>query len=448
MNVGHFRLEGFLMKNLAVFKQRRMALIEQIKRNNSGKNGLCLLIGNYEDERSRFRQEGSLYYFSGIEEPGVALTIDFDEKTTLYIPQFDAQRAQWVSSSIVPDASSCQRLGVDAIVYAGEPIKGYSAPLLGSLNQYKTLLHVLSEVCKNNGSIFTINPEQSRANVVQKIVLNQLTTFAPELVASLVDVSAVIGRIRRKKSKDEIELLYKAIELTMIAHQGAACAIEPGKKEIEIQAGIDYVFNETGARPAFPSIVATGIHGTVLHYTPSNYFFKKDELVVVDIGADVEYYCADITRTYPVSGTFTKRQRELYQVVLDTQKHIMQLAKPGMWLCNKNELEKSLHHQAVAYLEKYKYGHYFTHTIGHFLGIDVHDVGDVNEPLQEGDVITIEPGLYLPHENTGIRIEDDFWIVKDGCVCLSEDLPRDVDSIQEMAQMELEDLYDDEDEEH
>lgn len=441
------------MKNLAVFKQRRSALIDAIKREHSGKQGICLLIADFEDERHRFRQESSFYYFTGIEESGVALTIDFDGKTTLHIPQFDGNRSQWVASAIKPDAASCQKLGVDAIVFTGEPIKGYMAPLLAGDGHYKALLELLADVVAKNGVIFTVNPASQRLNISQKIVLQQFKAFEPRLANAFIDIAPVIARMRRKKSKDEIELLYKAAELTIIAHQGAACAIEPGKKELEIQAGIDYVFHESGARNAFPSIVAAGMHGTVLHYSPSSYFFKKDELVVVDIGAEVEYYCADITRTYPVSGTFTKRQKEVYQMVLDAQKYVMEKARPGMWLFNKNEPEKSLHHLAVAYFEKYKMNQYFAHTIGHFLGLDVHDVGDLSEPLQEGDVITIEPGLYIPQEGIGIRIEDDFWIVKDGCVCLSEDLPRDVESIQEMAQSSLEDMYDgddgdDEEDEH
>jgi Xaa-Pro aminopeptidase len=434
------------MKNFAVYKQRRLALIERIKKEHSGKHGVCLLLADFEDERHRFRQESSFYYFTGIEESGVALTIDFDGKTTLHIPHYDGQRSQWVSSAIQPDAASCQKLGVDAIVFCGEPIKGYAAPLLASEGQYKALIALMADVCAQGGVIFTLVPAHQRANVMQKIVLNQFKIFAPVLANSFIDISALVGRMRRVKSKDEIELLYKAIELTVVAHQGAACALEPGKKELEIQAGIDYVFNEAGACPAFPSIVAAGMHGTVLHYTPSHYQCKKDELAVVDIGAEFQYYCADITRTYPVSGTFNKRQREIYQMVLDAQRHVMQKARPGMWLFNKNEPEKSLHHLAVAFFEKYKMQQHFAHTIGHFLGIDVHDVGDVAEPLQEGDVITIEPGLYIPQEGIGVRIEDDFWIVRDGCVCLSEDLPRDIESIQEMAQSSLEDMYEDDDE--
>ena len=167
------------------------------------------------------------------------------------------------------------------------------------------------------------------------------------------------------------------------------------------------------------------------------------DLVVVDIGAEVDYYCADITRTYPVSGTFSKRQRDVYTIVLATQEYIASIAKPGMWLNNKEKPEQSLQHCAQKFLEKHNYHTYFPHGIGHFLGMDVHDVGDVHEPLQEGDVITIEPGIYLQKEQLGIRIEDDYWIVKDGVICLSDALPKEAHAIEEMAQSSME--FDEED---
>jgi len=159
---------------------------------------------------------------------------------------------------------------------------------------------------------------------------------------------------------------------------------------------------------------------------------KNDDLVVVDIGAEFEHYCGDITRTYPVSGRFTKRQREIYDIVLECQQYIEMLAKPGMWLSNKDKPEESLNHLAREFFKERGYDQYFLHGLGHFLGLDVHDVGDYSEPLQIGDVITIEPGLYIAQEQLGVRIEDNYWIVEDGVVCLSEHLPKDADEIEKL----------------
>jgi Xaa-Pro aminopeptidase len=153
-----------------------------------------------------------------------------------------------------------------------------------------------------------------------------------------------------------------------------------------------------------------------------------------------------LTRTYPVSGTFSKRQKELYQIVLDTQKYVASLAKPGMWLKNKDKVDQSLHHLAVKFLAKHGYDKYFPHGIGHFLGLEVHDVGDSSVPLHEGDVITIEPGIYIPEENIGIRIEDNYWITKDGAVCLSENVFKEVEEIEEVLQNALSDEQDDSEE--
>jgi Xaa-Pro aminopeptidase len=135
---------------------------------------------------------------------------------------------------------------------------------------------------------------------------------------------------------------------------------------------------------------------------------------------------------------FTPRQREVYSIVLETQEYIAGVAQPGYWISNKDVPEKSLQHLALDYLKDQGYDRYFIHGIGHFLGMDVHDVGDYKEPLKEGDVITIEPGIYIPEEQLGIRIEDNYWITSHGAVCMSEDLPREPHEIEEFMAGEFE----------
>ncbi|MBM3887011.1 M24 family metallopeptidase, partial [Candidatus Dependentiae bacterium] len=144
------------------------------------------------------------------------------------------------------------------------------------------------------------------------------------------------------------------------------------------------------------------------------------------------YYAADLTRTYPVNGKFTKRQREVYQAVLETQLYVESIARPGMYLKNPKKPEESLHHLAVDYLKDLGYAEFFVHGIGHYLGLDVHDVGDYSEPLEAGDVFTIEPGIYIPRESLGVRIEDDYVMSDEGAVCLSFELPKEADEIEEM----------------
>jgi Xaa-Pro aminopeptidase len=325
----------------------------------------------------------------------------------------------------------------------GDACKTYHFSILFGQEEYSKFLEIVRDIVSNKKSLFTLAPQSQHQYIAQQIVLARLNSMVSGLKESTVDISSIVANMRRKKSREEIECIYKAAELTMLAQDAAAASIEEDKKEREIQAGIEYMFNEAGARPGFPSIVAAGVNGTVLHYTDNNTIMKRGDLVVVDIGAELNYYNADITRTYPVTGTFTKRQRQVYEIVLKTQEHIADLAKPGMWLNNKNEQDKSLHHLAVKFMEKHGYAKYFTHGIGHFLGLDVHDVGDINEPLAEGDVITIEPGIYIPEEKMGIRIEDNYWIIKDGSMCITEQLPKTPDDIEELMHYDADEAEED-----
>jgi Xaa-Pro aminopeptidase len=239
--------------------------------------------------------------------------------------------------------------------------------------------------------------------------------------------------MRRIKDQLELSLIHNAVQITHMAHETAAGMIEPSKMEHEVKASVEYVFMQVaGAYPAFPSIVATGKNTTFLHYADHLHELKAQDLLVLDIGAQYCHYAADLTRTYPVNGKFSKRQREIYDVVLETQAYIESIAAVGMFLRNEQKVEKSLHHLALNFLKEKNFDKYFCHGIGHFLGLDVHDVGNVMMPLQEGDVITIEPGIYIPEENIGIRIEDDYAIAEDGAACLSYELPKQADEIEDL----------------
>jgi Xaa-Pro aminopeptidase len=271
--------------------------------------------------------------------------------------------------------------------------------------------------------------------VEQRFIVDRLNTLSPGLCDSIVDISALAASLRRIKFAYEKEQLQKAIMITQEAHSIIANEIRPGVEESTIQGLLEYAFTVSGAlRPAFPSIVGSGKNSTVLHYTQNERAMQEGDLVVVDIGAEFNYYCADLTRTYPVSGRFTQRQKHIYEQVLETQNYIATIARPGFWISNKNEPDKSLHHLAVSFLRERGFDQYFPHGIGHFLGMDVHDVGDVTVPLEPGDVITIEPGIYISEEKVGVRIEDNYLMLENGLVCLSEELPKDVESIEAMVQ--------------
>jgi len=428
------------IKDFSLFALRRKELVKQVKEQFKNLQGKIVLFAGFEKECAAFRQESSFYYFTGIEEPGVVLVLDLDSmESTLYVPNCVEKRSQWMFSDIPLVQESAKDLKLDTIAVLGKECTGYQFHPFFPKEEYTHMIVLLENMIKHGEKIFTLSPDNASEYAEQRLILERLNMFVPNIKENIVNISPIVTRMRRTKDMQEIEQLYKAVEVTILAQEAAAQSISDGATECEVQASLEYMMTGSCARTSFPSIVASGKNSTVLHYTINSGMMKNGDLVVVDIGADVDYYCADLTRTYPVSGKFTPRQKEIYTIVLETQEYIASLAKPGMWLSNKDEEEKSLHHLAKKYLKEKGYDQYFPHGIGHFLGLDVHDVGDYKEPLQENDVITIEPGIYIPEENIGVRIEDDYWIVKDGAVCLSDGLPKKAADIERLVQQQLED---------
>lgn len=426
-------------QDFSLYALRRKKFIEAVKEQHPGKTGAIVLFGSFEGERVAFRQESSVYYLSGLQEPGIVLFLDLSGKVILYVPNCVENRSKWVFSSIPLTQANAQKLGVDEVRTLGSACTGYQFHPFFPREEYSDLLAVLDQLARDGKTIFTFTPDNAHGYTEQRLLLQRLREFVPAITTHLIDVSPVIATMRRSKDMHEIDQLYKAVEITAVAQEAAAGAIADGMRECEVQASAEYMMTSSGAFTSFPSIVASGKNSTVLHYTNNNGTMKNGDLVVVDIGAEFGGYAGDLTRTYPVSGHFTKRQREVYDIVLETQEYIAGLAKPGMWLSHPDHPEQSLNHLAHAFLAKKGYDKYFPHGIGHFLGLDVHDVGDQAEPLQEGDIITIEPGIYIPEEQIGIRIEDNYWIVAGGAVCLSENLPKGAEEIEFMVQQSLED---------
>lgn len=416
------------------YAARRQTLLAQIRAQYPESTGVVLLFGALEQDGLSFKQERSFYYFSGVTEPGAVLLLDVASgASTLLIPHTNQQRELWVHQPLTVDAASAQRWGVEQVQYLGEPIKGFEFYPFFSVSEVSQLLSQL-ESYSPNGRIFTLNPASSRAYFESRFLLNRLLNFQPQLAKLVTDISGIVAGLRRLKDQAEISLMYQAINITVAAQQRAAEIIQPERYENEIQGLIEFTFTEAGATTAFPSIVGSGANSTVLHYMTNRGLMQAGDLVVVDIGASYDYYCADLTRTYPVSGKFTARQREIYELVLETQQYIAELAKPGMWLNYGEQASQSLNHLAHEFIKARGYGDYFPHGVGHYLGLDVHDVGSYATPLQAGDMITIEPGIYLPQEKLGVRIEDNYWITEKGAICLSDHLPSQVADVEGLMQ--------------
>lgn len=418
--------------SFSLFKQRRKELLKRIREKYSVEKGMIVLGAGFEVDRHIFRQDSAFYYLTGISEPAVILCIDFDGRELLYIPKFGVARSQWLNV-VINGPADAAKIGVDEIRYIGDEVSGYSFHPVFTREKYAQILMDLSGSAQAGSRFFTLLDRQNQGYFMHINLYEKFQQWIPGLEKNTVDIAAIVDEMRRCKDEYEVDLIYKAVQITNMAQNAAATLIGPGKYEYEIQAAIECIFTHVAAAtPSFPSIVATGKNSTILHYTQRNHELNAGDLVVVDIGAEYGYYAADLTRTYPVGGRFSPRQREVYELVLQAQEYVESRACPGMYLKNSKYPDKSLHHLAVKFFQDKGYGEYFCHGIGHYLGLDVHDVGDYDTPLQPGDVFTIEPGLYLAQENIGVRIEDDYVMADDGAVCLSYELPKQVYEIERL----------------
>ncbi|MFH1643961.1 MAG: Xaa-Pro peptidase family protein [bacterium] len=415
-----------------MFKNRRKNLVNILKQQYPEiSKGVILLFADFENTKYKFRQESSFYYLTGITEPACVLAIYFDQEgieEILYLPNYGGVREKWVTTFLGPDGESAKMLGVNQIKSLGEVQKSFIFGKKFSKEKYLNLIGDLNRKINIKTTLFALIDESEDQYFDQTRICKKLNDFFPEI--KTINIILFVDEMRRIKSKHEVDLIYNAIQITSLAHESAAKIIKQNRTEIEIQAMIEAVFTKMDATRAFPSIVATGKNTTVLHYFPQNKKLQKGDLVLIDIGSEYKYYASDLTRTYPVGGKFSQRQKEVYEIVLQAQSYVENMAKPGMFINNQDQPEKSLQHQAVEFLEQKGFEKYFFHGIGHYLGIDVHDVGNVKEPLMPGAVFTIEPGIYITEENLGIRIEDDYLMTDQGAVCLSYQLPKTIEEIE------------------
>ena len=273
-----------------------------------------------------------------------------------------------------------------------------------------------------------------------------------------VSLNHFLHEMRLYKSRAEVAAMRKAARISAKAHKQAMQVCRPGMMEFQIEAELKYVFMQNGARdPAYPCIVGGGANGCILHYTENSSVLNDGDLLLIDAGAEYDCYASDITRTFPVNGQFTAAQREAYEVVLEAQAAAIKKIRPGNhWdephnaavkVLTQGMVELGILKGKVSQLIKEKaFTKYYMHRTGHWLGMDVHDVGDYKvegewRTFESGMVLTVEPGLYLPASsegldrrwwNIGIRIEDDVLITDTGNEILSDNVPKDADAIESL----------------
>jgi Xaa-Pro aminopeptidase len=403
------------------YQARRRKLMQQIK------DGIVVLIGAREEdlgEIGRFRQNNDLMYLTGVETPAASLILipeglipNVSSTETVFIPARNKGHEQWTGIQVAPGAEGQQKFGVQEVamsnLFTDRLTKLLLAPPFKADDSGRPL-----------AKLYTIVPHGYTAAITRENqFVESMRKLAPNV--TIVDVTPLIGELRKVKSAPEIELLQKAIDITGEAQRDAARTIKPGAYEYEVQGALEYAFTRSGAeRAGFTSIVGSGIYSTVVHYNENRKKIESGDLIVVDIGAEYSYYTADITRTYPATGKFTPRQREIYQLVLDAQRACEKAFKPGESSIGQ------LHQVAVKVMKasalRDKQGNtlerYFTHGLGHWLGMEVHDAGSYGK-IPSGAVFTIEPGIYIPEEKLGVRIEDDYLATDKGLVKLSAKIP-------------------------
>lgn len=422
---GHYAAE---LEAPAVYRGRRNAVQKRLDRHS-----IALFLGATDargyGDTGTFKQDPTFFYLTGVELPNAVLMLE-KTRETLFLPARRPNIEVWTGPKFGPGPDTARELGFEHVLdceYSEVVIDARRRPVPGYQSR-------LADALASGGALHAMLPAPSAGGPLsrEQELISALRTRLPDFPVR--DVSGVITELRLRKSGGELALMEKAAQATAGAMRAAARAVAPGVGEGAIDGEAFAALRKAGAEGwSFPPIVGSGLAGCILHYDANRGTLTDGELVVVDIGARWGYYCGDLTRTFPVSGRFTKRQRQLYDEVLASYDAAVAEIKPGRTLAAARQA-------AFGSLEASKLrgdggktlGQFFIHGIGHFLGLEAHDVGGESPELEPGMVVTVEPGVYLPGEETGIRIEDDYVVTATGSRCLSEGLPRDAAAVEKM----------------
>ena len=410
--------------NKEFFKKNREKLIEKIEDNSV----IVLFAGNAPkksgDENYPFTPNRNFYYFTGINEEGPILILSKIKgivNERLFIKEIDEERERWVGKSIRSNEAE-EISAVKNIDY------------LGNFKEY--LNRVFSESEEMN---LYLDMERDSFYDLETIGEN----FSEEVkkrypFVRIKNIFSKIIPLRMVKSEEEIKEMKKAIEITIKGVESLMKNAKAGMKEYELEAYYEFVCRSNGIKDyAFKTIAAAGKNATILHYVDNNSEIKDGDLILFDLGAQNNYYNADITRTFPVNGVFSERQKEVYNAVLRVNERVIKTIKPGLEYKELNKMATEWIAEECINLglikDKKEVSKYYWHSIGHSLGLDTHDISnkDRNTIFKEGMVWTVEPGIYIEEESIGIRIEDDVLITSDGVQVLTKDMIKTVEDIEE-----------------
>jgi Xaa-Pro aminopeptidase len=410
----------------SVFAERRAKLMEAV-------GAPIVLFGYTGHEEANpsyvFMQEENFYYLTGHNEEGAAMLLVPESaaqkgwngpREILYLPPRDLAEEKWNGPRMGPDDPGIrEKTG------------------LADVETFAKLHDTLAALAKDFPEIYTELPDPHEDGYPHAAIWSKWVMDAAPSV-TLKDISPAVATLRSIKSPGELALLQKAIDASIDAHFAAMRMMHPGLYEYQVAAKMVEIHKDAGCETeAYAPIVGSGINSTVLHYNKLDRQIDGGDVVLIDVGGQYSGYAADITRTLPADGKFTPRQREIYEVVLGAQNAALAALKPGMTLYGAPAT--SLQKIAMDYIDSHgkdkegrSLGRYFIHGLSHHLGLDVHDPSGPARPLEVGMVITVEPGIYIPEENIGVRIEDDVLITPTGYKLLTARLPRSPDEIEEI----------------
>jgi len=424
------------------FARRRRQLMRM-----AGEEAIIVVPAAPERVRSRdtfypYRQDSDLLYLTGFQEPDAVLVLIPGRRhgeTVLFCRERDPEREAWDGPRVGPEGA-VEAHGVDDAY----PIDDLDEILPGLLEgRQRVYYHFGRDVEFDLKLIGWVN----RVRAMMKMGNRPPHEF--------LELGHLLDEMRLFKDRDELRFMRRAAKISVEAHAAAMRAVRPGMHENQLQAELEYVFRRHGAEPAYGSIVGAGANGCVLHYVANNAPIGESDLVLVDAGAEYRGYAADITRTFPASGRYTKEQRLLHDLVHEAQRASLARSKPGNAYAEVHQAAVETLTEGLLRLGLLKgtleqrladegYRRFYPHKTGHWIGLDVHDVGDYriegeSRLIEPGMVFTIEPGLYVRPDDTsvpakwrgiGIRIEDDVLITRDGHEVLTEGLARSADETE------------------
>ncbi len=389
---------------------RRARVLKALK----GMVGVVFAGESTGELEATWRPHPHFEYLTGItNEPGAMVLFDPENpistrREMLFLTSRDPEIEQWDGLRKSIGSELRQEIGMHSIF------------------RTRSLPMILSEVAKRTKEFAVLMPTAGiKQPPSQDISLwNEVANRIPG--CSVIDKSDLIPQLRNVKSPDEIKVIQKAVDCTAVGFANAMQFLRAGVNEYQVQATLEYGYAMAGGRgSAFPPIVGGGLNSTVLHYKENNQTLVDGDLVCIDSGARFSSYGADISRTVPVNGRFTSRQKEIYSIVLKAEEAAIKSVKPGVTLADLDAIARQI-------ITKAGYGDYFIHSIGHHLGLETHDSCGPPGPLKKGAVITIEPGIYLPDEAIGIRIEDDIAVTASGYQNLSKAIPKSISAIEKV----------------